>query len=90
MYEGNERRSDEGTKPATRSGVSPTLIAFIVVGILAVVFVLQNSNRTEINVLFFDFNARVWFAIVIAILLGVLLDRLLIAWWRRRGRRGTA
>ena len=83
MYE----RNDEGDRSSvreTRSGVSPLLIAFIVLAILALVFVLQNGERADINFLFFDVGASVWVAIAIAIGVGILLDRLLIAWWRRR------
>jgi uncharacterized integral membrane protein len=80
-------RNDEGDRSSvreTRSGVSPLLIAFIVLAVLAVVFVLQNGERTDINFLFFDFGASVWVAIAIAIGVGILLDRLFLGWWRRR------
>ena len=80
-------RNDEGEHSSvreTRSGVSPLLIAFIVLAILALVFVLQNGERADINFLFFDIGAAVWVAIAISIGVGILLDRLLIAWWRRR------
>ena len=83
MYE----RNDEGDRSSvreTRSGVSPLLIAFIVLSILALVFVLQNGERADITFLFFDVRASVWVAIAVAIGVGILLDRLLIAWWRRR------
>lgn len=70
--------SDDGT------GVSPTLVGFVVVGVLTLVFILQNTSRTTVRFLFFDPNVRVWVAILVSIALGVVLDRLLMTWWRRR------
>ena len=83
MYERNDEGDGSGVRE-TRSGVSPLLIAFIVLAVLAVVFVLQNGERADISFLFFDVGASVWVAIAIAIGVGILLDRLLLAWWRRR------
>ena len=80
-------RNDEGDRSSvreTRTGVSPLLIALIVLAILAVVFVLQNGDRADVNFLFFDIGAAVWVAIAISIGVGIVLDRLFIAWWRRR------
>lgn len=89
MYERNERGDDDratGGPSAARSGLSPALVAFIVVAIVALVFVLQNGERAPIKFLFFDASTSVWVAIAIAIGIGILLDRLLLAWWRRRRR----
>ena len=83
VYERNDE-GDRSSARGTRSGVSPLLIAFIVLAILAAVFVLQNGGRANISFLFFDVGAAVWVAIAISIGVGILLDRLLIAWWRRR------
>lgn len=66
-----------------RSGPSPLLIAFVVIGILALVFVLQNREDAPIDFLFVEVTSPLWAVIAIAIAIGVLLDRLLTAWWRR-------
>jgi uncharacterized integral membrane protein len=82
-----ERRDPERTGDGPveqRTGLSPWLIALGVVAIIAVIFVVQNSNRTDVNFLFFDVNSRVWVALLVAVGLGVLLDRLFIRWWRKR------
>lgn len=72
-------------------GPSPWLIALIVVVILAIVFVVQNSEHVSTQFLFFDTNNRVWVTIFVAILIGVVLDRLFSIWWRRRkGRKNEA
>jgi len=51
------------------------------------VFVAQNRDQIEIKFLFFDFSSRIWTAIAIAIGLGILLDRLVLGWWRRSRKR---
>ena len=70
--------------------MSPALIVLGIVAIVAVIFIVQNSARTDINFLFFDVNSRVWVALLVAIAIGILLDRLFIYWWRRRRNRDAA
>jgi uncharacterized integral membrane protein len=84
MYERRDPERTGGGPPEERTGLSPWLIAFGVVAIVVVIFVVQNSNRTDVNFLFFDVNSRVWVALLVAVALGVLLDRLFIRWWRKR------
>ncbi len=88
---------EEGWKHPTRpepvskkTNLSPTLIGFAVVAILALVFVLQNRERTEIHFLFLDHFGRQWVNLLIAMAVGVLLDRLFTLWWRRRKRESKA
>lgn len=72
------------------SGRSGPSFALIVTGILAaliVVFILKNSAETTIDFMVFDWNTTVRWSIFIAVLLGVLLDRLFLAWWHRRGKK---
>ena len=84
MYERRDSDRTGDSEPPQRTGLSPALIGFGVVAIVAVIFIVQNSERTNVNFLFFDFNSRVWVALLVAIAFGVLLDRLLVGWWRRR------
>ena len=65
------------------SGPPIRLIVFAVVLIVAVVFVLQNRDMTQIDFLFFEIRSRVWTAMATSMVLGVVLDRLFVAWWRR-------
>ena len=83
MYETRE----DGEK--ARSGISPTLIVFIVLAVLAVIFVLQNSDSHNVNLLMLDFKAPSWVIFALLIALGVVLDRLLQFWMARRKRRKT-
>jgi hypothetical protein len=66
------------------------LIAFLIIAALTVIFVFQNREKHAIDFLFFEVNTRTWFALAVAVVLGVILDRLFISWWRRRGRRRAA
>ena len=72
-----------------RSGPSASLIALIVLGCLAITFVLQNSDHVRTHFLFFTTTTRVWTAIAVALVVGVGLDRLATVWWRRRKAKQT-
>ncbi len=69
-----------------RSGPSPALIGFAIVAALGVVFFFQNGEKTGIDFLFFEKRTTIRFSIVVAIVIGVLIDRLFSIWWRRRRR----
>lgn len=75
---------------AGRNGPNITLIGLVVVIILFVVFFLQNSERLSIDFLFFEKNTTVRWSLLIAVVLGILLDRVFTMWWRRRRRRNNA
>jgi uncharacterized integral membrane protein len=52
-------------------------IAIVVVIVLALVFVLQNTDETRVRFLMFDSRTGTWLALVIAFALGLLLGWLL-------------
>jgi uncharacterized integral membrane protein len=78
---------DETSASSGSSGPPVKLIVLLVVAILTVVFVFRNGGDQKIDFLFFDVETRTWTALAMAVVLGVLLDRLFISWWRRRKRR---
>ena len=85
--------STEGQRTATaagRNGPSITLIGLVVVIVLFVVFFLQNSERLSIDFLIFEKNTTVRWSLLVAVVLGILLDRIFTMWWRRRRRRNKA
>jgi uncharacterized integral membrane protein len=86
VYEQNEPAQRSADGAAARSGPSPMLIALIVLGVLAVVFILQNGERTKTNFLMFEFRSSLWVTILLAMAAGVVIDRLFTMWWRRRKR----
>ena len=72
---------------AERRGVAPTLIGFVVLVIATVIFVAQNRDEATIEFLFISVTTRIWAGFLIAVALGVVLDRLFSMWWRRRQER---
>ena len=88
-----ERREPEGAgtgPPSERSGVSPALIVLGIVAIVAVIFIVQNNEQRQIEFLFFDVSTPVWVALLVAVALGVVLDRLFVYWWNRRRKRDVS
>lgn len=84
-----QRRTDDHVAASGGNGVSPTLIAFVIVAVLAVVFFFQNGDTTNIDLWLVDWDTTVRWSIMVSIFLGVVLDRLFSMWWRRRGKRKT-
>ncbi|MCX6519174.1 MAG: LapA family protein [Actinobacteria bacterium] len=83
-----DERDNRGVTAASgKNGISPSLIGFAVVAVLAVIFFFQNSNRIEVNFWLFDWNTTIRWSLLMAMFLGVLLDRLFGMWWRRRGKK---
>jgi uncharacterized integral membrane protein len=73
-----ERRADD-----EREGISPRVIVAVVVGILALVFVLSNLGSVSLNFLFLHFEFPAFLMFVLMLLAGAALDRV-FQWWRAR------
>ena len=88
----NTNTSNEGQREvaAGRSGPNVTLIGLGIVIVLFVVFFLQNSNHVKIDFLFFEKNTTIRWSLLVAVVLGILVDRIFTMWWRRRQRRNNA
>jgi len=69
-----------------REGPSPALIGVVVAVVLIVIFFLQNGKHQEIEFLFFHKNTTIRWSLLLAVALGVALDRVFTMWWRRRKR----
>jgi uncharacterized integral membrane protein len=78
---------DQREVAAGRSGPNPTLIGLAIVVALFVIFFLQNSEHLRIDFLFFEKDTTIRWSLLIAVLLGVLADRIFTMWWRRRRQR---
>jgi uncharacterized integral membrane protein len=66
------------------NGPNTTLIILGVVILLFVVFFLQNSNELRLNFLFFERTTTVRWSLLLAVALGIAIDRFGTMWWRRR------
>ena len=74
-----------------RSGPNLTLIGLGIVCGLFVIFFLLNSRKMNVDFLVFEKTTTVRWTIVVAMLLGIAIDRIFSIWWRRRrGRNGDA
>jgi uncharacterized integral membrane protein len=76
-----ERR--DGT-PEDKSKISPALIIGLIVAALIIVFIIQNSKQANVHLLFWSGQWSIWIVIIISVALGVLLDRAIIWYMRRR------
>lgn len=63
------------------------LIGVALVALVIVVFVVQNWDETPVEFLFFDINSQLSLSLIVAVLIGVLLDRLVIGLNRIRRRK---
>ena len=89
-------RPERSDVPLEESSDGPDrrLITRLVVGsvvvVLAILFVVQNSDRVETTFVFFDVTTRLWVGLVVALILGALLGQAVEALWARRKRRKAA
>jgi uncharacterized integral membrane protein len=85
----NPNTPNEGQREVAsgRSGPSITLIGLAIVIVLFVVFFLQNSESQTIDFLVFEKHTTIRWSLLVAVVLGILLDRIFTLWWRRRRRR---
>lgn len=72
----------------SRRGISPAIIALVVIAAAAVIFFWQNGETTTVDLWGFSWTTTIRWSLVVAALLGVILDRLFSMWWRRRRRKG--
>lgn len=73
--------------PAPGRKVPWKLIGFLVPAAIIVLFVLQNREEMNVNFLSFEVNSRQWVALLVAVALGVIADRMFIG-VRKLRRRG--
>ena len=70
-----------------RNGPSFILIIFLVVIGLAVIFFLQNGEKVAIDFLVVEKATTIRWSILMAVVLGILIDRAFSIWWHRRGNK---
>jgi uncharacterized integral membrane protein len=86
--EGRDSQSRGRTGAASgRRGPGLALIAFLLVAAYAVAFFLRNSHETKVDFVFGETDTTLRWALLMAVVLGIVLDRLITAWWRAARRR---
>jgi hypothetical protein len=86
-YEPGRATGDPGDAAEGGRKPSALLIAALIVAALAVWFFLTNSQEANIDFLVTERKTTVRWSLLVAVALGVLLDRLVSVWWRRARRR---
>jgi uncharacterized integral membrane protein len=89
VQEGDEQSRGRTGAASGRRGPSVALILFLLVAAYAVAFFFRNSHETTVDFVFGDTDTPLRWALLIAVVLGIVLDRLISAGWRaaRRNRR---
>ena len=64
--------------------VSPALIVLAVIVLLLIVFIAENGHAVRIRLIVPRVTMPVWVAFLICVAVGVVLDRLFLAWWHHR------
>jgi uncharacterized integral membrane protein len=67
-----------------RDGVSPQIVIAVVLGILALIFILSNLGSVSVNFLFISFEFPAFLMFLLMLLAGAGLDRIFQWWWARR------
>ncbi len=65
------------------------MIAALVVVALALIFILQNTERNSIRFLFFEWNVGTWVALLVTFVFGMIAGWLLSRFVRSRRRSGA-
>ena len=89
----DESRSPNEGQRAVSSGSDGPNVTLIVLGIviaLGVIFFLVNSRKTNLDFVVFEKTTTVRWTILVAMLLGVAIDRIFSIWWRRRRKKDDA
>ena len=85
--EGSDLPLDETRQGGPETRLIVRVIVAAVAVVLAVLFIVQNSERVETSFVFFDVTARLWVSLVVALILGALLGQAAEALWDRRKNR---
>lgn len=79
------RDNDFGGSIEEGSKLSFGLIATGIVAAVLLIFIFQNTGKTEVTWLFFDTTPPLWLALLVAAVAGALLSELAGFFLRRRG-----
>lgn len=78
-----------GQPPEANWRLYAKVFIWVVLAVIALLFVLRNSQPVPIDFVFFKVNAPLFVALIVALLLGMLLGGT-GAWWSARRRRKAA
>ena len=67
----------EYTEEPDKRGLSPKAIVAIVLGVLALIFVIQNTDSHKVNLLFWDARLPSWLWLLVILAVGIAIGWLL-------------
>ncbi|RMI29697.1 lipopolysaccharide assembly protein LapA domain-containing protein [Nocardia stercoris] len=75
--------STEGGSASFLSRLSPKMVAGLIIAILALIFVFQNTHRGRVNIYFWSVEAPAWLWMLTLFVSGVVVGSV-FPWFRRR------
>ena len=85
--EEHERDYPRGPQNDVKTKPNLALIAGLLIVALSIIFFLQNGEKVAIDFFVFEKITTIRWSILMAVVLGVLVDRMFSIWWRRRRRK---
>jgi uncharacterized integral membrane protein len=76
--------------PKDRSRISPEIIVALLIGVLLLIFIVQNADDTEVTWIVTDSSTPLWVVIFVSAVAGYLIGQLIEAGVKRRRRRRRA
>ena len=76
--------ADRDDNRSSERGVSPALVAGIVIALAAIDFIAQNRQDLTIHFLFFTIESKVWTALVVTSVLAIVAAELVVRHLRHR------
>lgn len=70
-----------------RSAPPLALVLFVLFTIAGLIFAFQNGREVRTEFLWLDGQFKFWMTILASVALGIVLDRLILTWWRRARNR---
>lgn len=68
-------------------GPNLAVVVAVLVAAFCFIFFIKNGGETNIKFVFFNKTTTMRWAILMAIVLGIVIDRLLSIWWHHRRRK---
>ena len=73
--------------PKQRTRISPELIVALIIGVLLLIFIVQNVDDAEVTWIIGDSQTPLWVVIFVSAVAGYLIGQLIEAGVKRRRRR---
>lgn len=69
-------KNDKPDDKKDTSGLSPKQVGWIVLAVIAALFVVLNSDKSKISFIAFSANLPLWVLVIVSLVLGFLIGKL--------------